>query len=90
MSHLKSLLIGLARVSLLYSLSSTRINMKLKLMALLVLASSFIGCSQAEQVKEQVQNAPSDFWAGLHTVLAYIVDVVSGVALGWIRGLLGL
>lgn len=64
--------------------------MKLKLMALLILASSFVGCAQAEQVKEEVKNAPTDFWNGLHVVLNFLIDVVSGVALGWVRGLLGL
>lgn len=61
-----------------------------KLAALGILASSFMGCAQAEAVKDGVKNAPTDFWASLHSVLAFLLDLVSGVATGWLRGLLGL
>jgi PBP1b-binding outer membrane lipoprotein LpoB len=64
--------------------------MKKKLFALLLLATAFAGCSQLNEVKDGVKQAPTDFWDSLHSVLAFIVDLVSGVAWGWIKGLFGL
>lgn len=64
--------------------------MNKKLVGLLLLCAAFTGCSQAQEVKDQVQNAPSDFWTSLHMVLAFVIDTVFNVALNWVRGALGL
>lgn len=60
-----------------------------RLMAMLCVVA-MVGCQQAEQVKEGVKEAPADFWTSLHTVAAFLLDLVSGVLLGWAKGLLGL
>lgn len=64
--------------------------MKKKLFALAMVALSFAGCAQVDQVKEGVKQAPTDFWASLHAVLGFLVDLLSGVGLGWLKGVLGL
>lgn len=64
--------------------------MKAKLLALLATVMAFTSCTQAQQVQDQVKNAPTDFWASVHTVLTFLLDTVLGVATNWLRGLLGL
>lgn len=60
-----------------------------KLLAMLCVVS-MVGCQQAEQIKEGVKEAPADFWTSLHSVLGFLIDLVSGVFFGWLNGLLGL
>lgn len=64
--------------------------MKTKLMALLVTAGSFVGCAQVEEVKEGMKAAPEDFWITLRGFLSFAADLIFGVALSWVRGLLGI
>ncbi len=64
--------------------------MKKKLIALALVCIAFAGCAQVDQAKDAVNQAPSDFWMAVRSVLGFLVDVVSNVAFGWLRGLFGL